>query len=273
MPSANPQPRLLRDEMRPQGRSSRLRRWLLPTLLLAALIGAWQVAASSGALADVLGLESFLVPSPAEIADSLWQNRSLLAENAWVTLREILFGLGCALAAGVLFAVLMHLSRTLRDAAYPLIVASQTIPIIVISPILLVWLGFGIGPKIVVVALICFFPITVNVLDGLRSADPEAIKSMRSLDGSRGQIFRRVEAPTALPSFFTGAKIAVVLAPIGAVFGEWVGSSSGLGHLILTDNGQLEVAREFAAVAVLSAMALILIGLIALAERRVVTWR
>ncbi len=213
------------------------------------------------------------MPSPAETADALWQNRSLLADNAWVTLQEIVFGLGCALIAGVGFAVLMHLSRTIRDASYPLIVASQTIPIVVIAPILLVWLGFGIGPKIVVVALICFFPVTVNVLDGLSSTEPSAIKLMRSLDASRWQIFRRVEVPTALPSFFTGAKIAVVLAPIGAVFGEWVGSSAGLGHLILQDNGQLEVAREFAAVVVLSAMALALIGLVALAERRVVTWR
>jgi ABC-type nitrate/sulfonate/bicarbonate transport system permease component len=250
-----------------------VRRWLPPTLLLAALIGAWQLAASTGALADVLGLESFLVPSPAEIAESLWQDRSLLADNAWVTLREIVFGLACALLAGVGFAVLMHLSELVRDASYPLIVASQTIPIVVIAPILLVWLGFGTGPKIVVVALICFFPITVNTLDGLRSAEPEAIKMMRSLDASRWQVFHRVEAPSALPSFFTGAKIAVVLAPIGAVFGEWVGSSSGLGHLILQDNAQLQVAREFAAVLVLSAMALVLIGLIALAERRVVTWR
>jgi putative hydroxymethylpyrimidine transport system permease protein len=250
-----------------------MRRWLLPTLLLAALIGAWQLAASTGALADVLNLPSYLVPSPTEIASSLSDNRSLLAENAWVTLQEILLGLGCALVAGVGFAVLMHLSRLVRDASYPLIVASQTIPIVVIAPILLVWLGFGIGPKVAVVALICFFPITVNALAGLGSAEPDAIKLMRSLDASRRQIFCRVEAPTALPSFFTGAKIAVVLAPIGAVFGEWVGSSSGLGHLILTDNGQLEVAREFAAVLVLSGMALILIGLLALAERRVVTWR
>ncbi len=250
-----------------------MRRWLLPTLLLAALIGAWQLAASTGFLADVLGLEDFLVPSPAAIGEALWENRSLLAENAWVTLREIVFGLACALLVGVGFAVLMHLSRVLRDAAYPLVVASQTIPIVVIAPILLIWLGFGIGPKIAVVALICFFPITVNVLDGLRSTAPEAIKLMRSLDASRWQILRRVEAPNALPSFFTGAKIAVALAPIGAVFGEWVGSSAGLGHLILQDNAQLEVAREFAAVVVLSTMALLLIGLIALAERRVVTWR
>ncbi len=250
-----------------------MRRWLLPALLLAALIGAWQLAAASGFLASVLGLEDLLVPSPAEIADALSQNRSLLAENAWVTLQEILFGLGCALAAGIGFAVLMHWSELIRDAAYPLIVASQTIPIVVLSPILLVWLGFGIGPKVAVVALICFFPVTVNVLDGLRSTDAEAVKLMRSLDASRWQVFRRVEAPTALPGFFTGAKIAVVLAPVGAVFGEWVGSSSGLGHLVLQDNGQLEVAREFATVAVLSAMALVLMGLVALAERRVVTWR
>ena len=177
-----------------------MRRWLLPTLLLAALLGAWQLAASTGSLADVLGLESFLVPSPAEIGETLWESRSLLAENAWVTLREILFGLGCALVAGVGFALLMHLSGVVRDAAYPLIVASQTIPIVVIAPILLVWLGFGIGPKVVVVALICFFPITVNTLDGLGSAAPDAIKLMRSLDASRWQLFRRVEAPTALPT-------------------------------------------------------------------------
>jgi putative hydroxymethylpyrimidine transport system permease protein len=250
-----------------------MRRWLLPALLLAALVGAWQLAASSGFLAEVLGLEEFLVPSPVEVAESLWHNRSLLAENAWVTLREMLLGIACALIAGIGLAVAMHRWRTVREATYPLIVASQTIPVVVLAPILLVWLGFGIGPKVVVVALICFFPITVNALAGLGSADPEAIKVMRSLDASRWQILRRVEAPGALPNTFTGAKIAVVVAPIGAVFGEWVGASSGLGHLILTDNAQLEVAREFAAVAVLSAIALVLIGLVALVERRVVTWR
>ena len=178
-----------------------MRRWALPALLLAALVAAWQIAASTGFLADVLGLEDFLVPSPAEIASSLWENRSLLAENAWVTLREIVLGLGCALAVGVGFAVAMHLSGVLRDAAYPLIVASQTVPVVVVAPILLVWLGYGIWPKVVVVALICFFPVTINVLDGLRSADPEAVKLMRTLDGSRWQVFRRVEAPGALPSF------------------------------------------------------------------------
>jgi putative hydroxymethylpyrimidine transport system permease protein len=125
----------------------------------------------------------------------------------------------------------------------------------------------------VIIALVCFFPLTINALDGLRAVEPEAVKMMRSLDASRWQLFRRVEAPTALPHVFTGAKIAVVIAPIGAVFAEWAGSSAGLGHLIQSDTANFEVARQFATVAVLSAMALAPMGLTVLAERRVVGWR
>jgi ABC-type nitrate/sulfonate/bicarbonate transport system permease component len=250
-----------------------VRRWLLPALLLGGLIALWQVAASTGVIADALSLEHYLVPSPAEIAESLWENRSLLADNAWVTLREMLLGILAALVVGVGSAILMHQWKALRDAAYPLVVASQTIPIIVISPILVVWFGYGITTKIVIVALICFFPITVNALDGLRSVDPEAVKMMRSLDASRRQRFWRVEAPAALPSLFTGMKIAVVVAPIAAVFAEWSGSDAGLGRLIQSDTAYFLVARQFATVVVLSLMALALIGLTALAERRIVRWR
>ncbi len=250
-----------------------MKRWLLPALLLAGLVGAWQVAASSGAIADALKLEDFLVPSPSEIGEALWESRSLLAENAWVTLKEMLLGLGCAIVAGLGFALAMHLSETLRMALYPLIVASQTIPIVAIAPILVVWFGFGYGPKLWIIGLICFFPITVNTLDGLRSVDPDATKMMRTLDASRWQILRRVEAPSALPYVFSGIRIAVAVAAIAAVFAEWVGADSGLGHLILVDNAQLEAARVFAAVLVLATMTIALYGLVALAERRVVDWR
>jgi NitT/TauT family transport system permease protein/putative hydroxymethylpyrimidine transport system permease protein len=250
-----------------------MRRWVLPGVLIAGLVGVWQIAASTGGLADALHLDPLLVPSPAEIAESLWQSRSLLAENAWVTLREVLLGFGCAVLAGLLFAVVLHLSETLRLAFYPLLVASQTVPIVAVGPILVVWFGYGIAPKLWIVALICFFPITVNTLDGLRSVDPEATKMMRSLDASRSQILRRVEAPTALPYFFSGAKIAVTVAVIAALFGEWAGADSGLGVLIRQDSAQLETARVFAAVLVLSAIAVALFALIALAERRVVSWR
>ncbi len=250
-----------------------MKRWLLPPLLLAALLAGWQLAASSGALADLLGIERFLVPSPAEIAQSLWESRSLLAENAWVTSREIALGLAIAVVVGACFAVALHVSETLRLAAYPLVVASQAIPIIVIAPILVIWLGYGIGPKLAIVALICFFPITVATLDGLRSTDPEAVKMMRTLDASRWTTLRRLEAPTAAPQFFSGAKIAAAIAPIGAVFGEWAGSNAGLGHMILQDNGVLATARVFAGVFVLSGIAIALFALIALVERLTVTWR
>jgi putative hydroxymethylpyrimidine transport system permease protein len=250
-----------------------MRRWLLPLGLIALLLGLWQLATSTGAVADALSLESYLVPSPTEIASSLWENRGLLAENAWVTLREILLGIFFALAVGVGFAIAMHRWQVIRDAAYPLVVASQTIPIVVIAPILIVWFGYGITPKIVIVALICFFPITVNTLDGLRSVDPEAVKMMRSLNASRWQRFWRLEAPAALPNLFTGMKISVVVAPIAAVFAEWVGSEAGLGRLIQSDTAYFLVDRQFAAVAVLAAMALALIGLTMLVERCVVRWR
>jgi ABC-type nitrate/sulfonate/bicarbonate transport system permease component len=162
---------------------------------------------------------------------------------------------------------------TARRAFYPLIVASQTIPILVVAPIFVLWFGYGIGPKLAIIALICFFPITVNTLDGLRAVDPDAVKMMRTLDASRWQIFSRVEAPTALPYAFSGAKIAVAVAVIGAVFGEWAGADSGLGFLILNANAQLLTARVFAAVVVLSAFAIGLFALLALLERRVVRWR
>jgi putative hydroxymethylpyrimidine transport system permease protein len=248
-------------------------RWALPACVLAMVVGAWQLAASTEALADLLGLEPFLVPSPAEIATSLWENRSLLADNAWVTLREIVLGFLLAVVVGVAFALAIHLSTTLRRALYPLLVASQTIPIIAIAPILIVWFGYGIEPKLAVIALISFFPITVNTVDGLRSVDPETIKMMRTMDASRAQLLLRVESPAALPSLFSGMRIAAVFAPIAALFAEWVGSSAGLGHLILEDNGRLETARMFAAIALLIAIALLLFGLLSAAERRVVRWR
>jgi putative hydroxymethylpyrimidine transport system permease protein len=247
-------------------------RLLAPLAIVAALLGAWELAARWELLADALSIEPFLVPAPSDIAEALWEDRELLAEDAWVTLQEVLLGFALAVCAGVLLAIPLHLSRTLRSAFYPLLVASQTIPIIVIAPILVVWFGFGIGPKLAIIALICFFPITVNTLDGLRSVDPDLVKLMRTLDAGRWQIFRRVEAPTALPYFFSGAKIAVAVAVIGAVFGEWAGSDSGLGHLMLQASAQLLTARLFAAVVVLSAFAIGLFWLLSALERRVAWW-
>jgi ABC-type nitrate/sulfonate/bicarbonate transport system permease component len=247
--------------------------WILPAILLLLLFGLWQLAASTGFLADRLGLEEFLVPAPLDIAEVLWQDRSLIADNAWITLIEVVLGFLIALVLGLVTAALLHLSDLLRRASYPLVVASQTIPIIVIAPVLVVWFGYGIGPKLAVVALICFFPIAVNTLDGLQSVDRDKVRMMRTLWASRRQVFTRVEVPTALPYAFSGAKIAVAVAVIGAVFGEWAGADRGLGYLMLQDNAQLMTARLFASVFVLSAIAISLFALVSLLERWLLRWR
>jgi putative hydroxymethylpyrimidine transport system permease protein len=243
-----------------------------PLLVVVLLIGAWQLAASTGFLADVLGLDSFLVPSPGEIAASLADDRSLLAQNAWVTFKEVLAGFLAALVLGVTTATVLHLSPLMRRVSYPIVVASQTIPVIIIAPILVVWFGFGIGPKIAIIALICFFPIAVNTLDGLGTTPPDQRKLLRSLGAGRLRVFTMLEAPTALPYLISGAKIAVAVAVIGAVFGEWAGATEGLGHLMLVDNAQLEVPRLFAAMFWLSAMAIALFALLSLIERRIAWW-
>ncbi len=253
--------------------SPRLRAVLAPALVVVGLLAAWELAARWDVLADLLSIEPFLVPAPTEVAEALWEDRSLLAEDAWVTLREVVLGFLLALVAGVALAILIHLSETSRRALYPLLVASQTIPIVVLAPVLVVWFGFGIVPKLLIIALICFFPITVNTYDGLRSVDPELLKMMRTLGAGRLQTLRRAELPWALPFIFSGAKIAVAVAVIGAVFGEWAGSDSGLGHLILVSSGELSTSLTFAAIAVLSAIAIGLFALLAVLERRVVTWK
>lgn len=251
---------------------SHLRVALPPTLIVLALVGAWEVAARWELLANALQIKSFLVPAPTEVAAALWEHRIRLAENAWVTLQEVVLGLALALAAGAGFAVSLHRWPALRRAFYPLLIGSQTVPIIVIAPILVVWLGYGIGPKLAVIALICFFPITVNALDGLRSVDPDLVRMMRTLDASRWQILRRVEAPTALPYLFSGTKIAVAVALIAAVFAEWVGATAGLGHMIRVSYSQLLTAQTFAAVVVLAAFAVTMFGALSLLERRVAWW-
>jgi putative hydroxymethylpyrimidine transport system permease protein len=160
----------------------------------------------------------------------------------------------------------------LRRAVYPLLIGSQTIPIIVLAPIFVVLLGYGIWPKLIIVALTCFFAIVVNGIDGLRSVDEDLIRMMLTLNGTRWSIFRRVEFPAALPAIFSGLRIAATFAAIGAVFGEWSGSNQGLGFIILASTPNLLTARIFAAIVLLTVVALALFGLVSLLERLLVPW-
>jgi putative hydroxymethylpyrimidine transport system permease protein len=238
-----------------------------PLALLAAALGVWELAVRAAHVPD------YLFPAPTAVASSLADNAGVLGRATLVTVREIVLGYLLAVAAAVAIAVVLHFSAALRRALLPLLVLSQTVPAVLLAPILAILLGYGIEPKLIVVAVVCFFPIVVNTVDGLRSTDPELVRMMRTLHGGRLAIFRRVELPGALPAIFSGARVAATYAAVGAVFGEWAGSSAGLGFVILQAQPALETARIFAAVLVLSALALALYALVTLAEHFLVPWQ
>ena len=244
-----------------------MRRLWPPLVLLAAVVGLWQLVVDAERVPD------YLFPAPSGVVSSLGSDRALLAQATLVTMREIVLGYLLAVGLALALAVVLHFSAALRQALLPILVASQTVPSMLLAPILAILLGYGVEPKLVVVAIVCFFPVVVNAVDGLRSSDPELVRMMRTLDGGRLAIFRRVEAPGALPEFFSGARIAATYAAVGAVFGEWAGSTSGLGFVMLQAEPDLETSRIFAAVLILSAIALALYGLVTLAERIAVPWQ
>jgi NitT/TauT family transport system permease protein/putative hydroxymethylpyrimidine transport system permease protein len=235
-------------------------------LVVAALLGVWEL------YVDLGGADPLILPPPHAVAQSLYDDRALLWSSFLVTAREVVLGILLATAAALALAAAMHFFVSLRRAFYPLMVASQTIPVPMLAPVLVLWLGFGIGPKLVVVALVSFFPIVVTTLAGFASVDADLIKLMRTFDATRRRVFCMVELPAALPGVFTGAKIAVVVAVIGAVFAEWAGANAGLGYLFEQSIPQLLTARAYAAVVVMSVFAIVLFALLTLAERLTVPW-
>ena len=245
-------------------------RWITALLLPAAIVGvlllAWEIYARTG------GVDDFILPAPSEILQALSDDRDLLWDNFWVTAAEVGLGILVALVAGALLAIAIHLIPVLRRALYPLLVGSQAVPPVIIAPLLILWWGFGMAPKLAIIALVCFFPVVVTTLDALAAVSPDQRKMLRTLDATRWQEFRWVEAPAALPGALSGAKIAVAVAVIGAVFAEYTGSSEGLGNVIQQATPQLETARAYAAVTLLAAFAVLLFALLSLAERVFVPW-
>ncbi len=236
-------------------------------LILLGLLGAWELYVVLG------GLDPLILPAPHAVASALWNDRSLLGNDLLVTGREIALGIVLAVALGVVCAALVHLHPVLRRALRPLLVASQTMPIPVVAPLLVAWLGFGIAPKLLVIGLICFFPVTVTTLDALESTDPDLLKLMRTLGASRRQAFWRVEAPAALPAAISGARIAVAVAVIAAVLAEQsAGSTAGLGHTLTSANGSLDSSLSWAAVVLLAVLAVLLFLALGALERLALPW-
>ena len=247
------------------------RRWMAqagpPALLLAACVAAWEWAVRA------FGIPFYILPAPSRIARLMVADRGLLLGEAAVTLLEIFLGFALAFVVGVGLALLIFISRTVERAVYPLVIASQTVPVFAIAPLLVVWLGYGMISKVAMTALIVFFPIVVNTVDGLRAADPDAVNLLLILGATPAQALWKIRAPAALPFVFSGVRIAVATSVIGAVIGEWVGATQGLGFLMIHANAQLHVDLVFAAIAVLSLMAIALFAVVSGAEWLLLPWR
>jgi len=253
---------------------ARVRAWqgLAPVLLAAALVGAWEL------YADVSGVQEDLLPAPHAVADALWSNASLVWHNFAVTAEQVLAGLALALALGFALAVAIHVFPLLRRAVYPLAVGSQAVPIPVIAVPLVFWWGFGLFPKLVVIALICFFPVLVATVDGLSAVDPEQPKLLRTLDASRWQALRYAELPAALPAALSGARIALAIGVIGAFIAETstptTEAYAGLGRQIITDLGSsFQTPLAYGATLVLFAFAIACFYALALIERALAPWQ
>jgi putative hydroxymethylpyrimidine transport system permease protein len=236
-------------------------------VLLVVLVLLWQWAVGFFEVPD------YVFASPSQIWTAIVENWSdVLASAFKTTLSEVLIGFGVSIVVGIGIATILHWSPLLRRVVYPLLIASQTVPIVVIAPILAIIFGYSLLPKVLLVALVCFFPIVVNTLDGLASTDPQLLRVMQTLDGTRWSAFRKIEFPASLPSMFSGLRVAATYAAIGAVFGEYGGSEDGLGYVIIQAAPQLQTALVFASIVLLSVMSMALFLCVSGLERVIAPW-
>lgn len=240
--------------------------YVIPAATLAGALVVWEAASR------VFHIPSFVMPAPSAILGEGWAWRYRFIEHTWVTLYETLGGFALSIGVGVPLAVLIVYSPMMRSALYPLIVLAQSIPKIAVAPVLLLILGYGEIPKVVVAFLVAFFPVVVDTATGLAATPPELLDLSRSYRASAFKTFLKVRLPMALPFFFAGAKVAITLSVIGAVVGEFVGSDRGLGYVILSATSYWKTDLAFSAMLLLSLMAILLFGAVSLAERLLCPW-
>jgi ABC-type nitrate/sulfonate/bicarbonate transport system permease component len=223
-------------------------------------------------IVQLLNVESWILPAPTAIFDEILKTRSLLLEHSLRTLYESIFGLTVSAASGILVGTIIFNFNILERTLYPLMVISQTVPIVVLIPLLVIWFGFGLMPKILIVILACFFPVAVNTVDGLNTADKDKINLLKAMGASRWQIFTKVRVPTALPMIFSGLRISATYSVMAAVVAEWMGSDIGLGVFIVRSSNSYLTARVFAGIVLVSFFSIILFQSISLLERLLIPW-
>ncbi|TVO36227.1 ABC transporter permease [Vibrio algivorus] len=214
------------------------------------ILGLWQL------VVVMFDMPSFILPAPVDVLDKLVTRYDVLLKHTWMTAQEILLGLALGLSMGVLFALQMLMFEPLKRWLLPILIASQAIPVFAIAPVLMLWLGYGIASKVVMAAIIIFFPVTTCCYDGLRNTPTGYLDLAKTMGASKWQLLRHIQLPAALPTLASGIRVAVVIAPIGAVVGEWVGSSEGLGYLMLQANARMIIDEMFAALFILAMLSI-----------------
>ncbi len=246
---------------------SRFRDIASPIVLMLLVLGAWEAAV------HLFKIQPYVLPPPSSVARSLFNDGPrVIFPQLGVTLVEILAGYSLAIVVAFILSVLIVYWSAFRRGVLPLIVASQTIPVIAIAPVLVIWFGYNATPRIIITAIVAFFPLTVAVVTGLQSVDPLLIDFFRTLKATSIQAFFKLRFPIALPNIFAGLKVAATLAVVGATISEWVGASRGLGYLIAQDTQQLNTARVFASLVILGLCGMALFGIVSLIERLSMPW-
>lgn len=248
------------------GPTGTARRAAPATLLVLAILVAWELYCAAS------GISPVVLPSPTRIAGALWDFRATATGHALTTLSEAIVGFSVATVAAIGAAVAMDRVAAIRTAVYPLLVGSQTIPIVAIAPLLVIWFGFGLAPKVLVIALVTFFPIVVSLLDAFAATPADATDLLRTLGATDRQAFRLLRWPAALPALFTGLRIAVPYAVVGAVFGEYVGATSGLGIWMQTSQNAFRTDLVFGAILIVSVLSVVCFMVVGVVERLVVPW-
>jgi len=243
------------------------KRLLYPAILLTLFVIFWEL------MVWQFQVPRYILPAPSRILQTLTLQQSLLLHHTFITLKEIIAGFLLAFVVGVGLAFLMFQFPVLEKSFYPIVIGSQTIPVFAIAPLLVLWFGYGLSSKVVMAALIVFFPIVVNTLDGLKGADADSVNLLRILRANRWQILWKVRVPSALPFVFSGCKIGISISTIGAIIGEWVGSKEGLGYLMLHANAQLQISLIFASLLYLTVLGVGFFYLVVFMERWAMPWK
>jgi len=243
-----------------------MKQYLLPILTILIILFIWQLTVI------FFHIETWILPAPTQIINSFWQSRSLIFYHLVPTIFEAIIGLTGAVFVAIFIAVLMEKFKMMRKIIYPFLIFSQTVPFIILAPLLTLWFGFGLLPKIIIISLVCFFPMTINLIDGFQSVDPAILRLLSSMGANQKQMFQWVKWPASLPAFFSGLRIAATYSILGAVVSEWMGADRGLGILLIRSTKSYLTDRVFATIGIIIVLSMAAVLLVEIIARISIPW-